>query len=136
MSAVTGSHRPERSFWLLGNCSLQNWQLRTFSLSLLLNACFLSLAKTWPQCSLFVDAMLIHNYATKLRPPYQIVSEVTGSSHLIGWNTSVYPKRTIFSNIKPRTISTNRLIANATLYKDFPKIQQNLWLVQSRLSVK
>ena len=53
MSAhLIGSHCPERSFWVLRNCSFENWQLRTFSLlSLMLTACFLSLAKTWPQCS-------------------------------------------------------------------------------------
>ena len=142
MSYLTGCHRPERSFWLLGNCSVENSQLRTFSLlALLVNASFLSSAKTWPQCSFnicsslkascrefkrrkiavsclstllrfalepsqttitsairpttfrafpnlrlgFVDTMFIHDCATKSRPPYQSVSDITGSSHLIGW---------------------------------------------------
>ena len=50
--------------------------------------------------------------------------------------TSVYPKVTIFSNIEPRAVSTNWLIADAILYEDFPKIQLNLRRVLGGLSVK
>ena len=48
----------------------------------------------------------------------------------------MYPKVTIFSNIEPRTVSTNWLIADAILYEDFPKIQLNLRRVLGGLSVK
>lgn len=50
--------------------------------------------------------------------------------------TSVYPKVTIFSNIEPRTVSTNWLIADAILYEDFPKTQLNLRQVLGELSMK
>ena len=48
----------------------------------------------------------------------------------------MYPKVTIFSNIEPRTVSTNWLIADAILYEDFPKIQLNLRRVLGGLSLK
>ena len=48
----------------------------------------------------------------------------------------MYPKVTIFSNIEPRTVSTNLLIADAILYEDFPKTQLNPRQVLGELSMK
>ena len=48
----------------------------------------------------------------------------------------MYQKVTIFSNIEPRTVSTNWLIADAISYEDFPKTQLNLRQVLGELSMK